>query len=521
MTTASRARTKEDIAGRIESEVNEAMLTEPMPLDLPQTPPFVDGLLPGFVNDMARAVSEFAETAYELPAAFALGILSTAVQGKFQICAEKGYFEQLSLWPCPVALSGERKSAVLGQLSAPLTDWEMEKSANMAEQAAIAEATIKVTDARIKQLKKDAEKGNGDIADISKEIADLEASKPDVPRAPRLITGDITSERLASLMAEQSERMAIISDEASIFDMLQGRYSDGMAASMDIFLQGYTGAFVRVDRGSRPPVILNRPSLTFCVSPQPGVLEGLTAKRPELRSRGLIGRFLYIMPERRIGKRKCISKPIPDEVSASWSRGIKALLDAPMDVSSSGTEWPWTIKLTSDAHGLWKDAQRRIESHLDDDGDLEMMRDFGGKLPGTILRIAGLFHCVETVDTLEPRAIAVTRVSKETMARAIRLSETLTMHAKAAFALMGTDNGTSDAQHVLDWIIKNRKPLFKLRDCYRALRSRFSRVANLDLPLDVLCEHGHIAEIISTPGKLGGRPSRAFEVNRTISANWG
>ena len=46
-------------------------------------------------------------------------------------------------------------------------------------------------------------------------------------RCPRLVADDITPEAAASLLAEQGGRLAIISAEGGIFDIIAGRYSNG------------------------------------------------------------------------------------------------------------------------------------------------------------------------------------------------------------------------------------------------------------------------------------------------------
>ena len=47
----------------------------------------------------------------------------------------------------------------------------------------------------------------------------------EVPPIPRLVADDITPEAAASLLAEQGGRLAIISAEGGIFDIIAGRYS--------------------------------------------------------------------------------------------------------------------------------------------------------------------------------------------------------------------------------------------------------------------------------------------------------
>src|SRR4029078_5142104 len=110
-------------------------------------------------------------------------------------------------------------------------------------------------------------------------------------------------------MADNGEKMAILSDEGGIFDILAGRYSNGVP-NLDLFLQAYHGSAYRVDRGSRPAVFLKRPALTLGLSPQPSVLRGL-AGAPGFRGRGLLARPCFALPESTLGRRTLDSRPIP------------------------------------------------------------------------------------------------------------------------------------------------------------------------------------------------------------------
>jgi Protein of unknown function (DUF3987) len=108
--------------------------------------------------------------------------------------------------------------------------------------------------------------------------------------SPRIWTEDVTPEKLGAMMADHDECMAIINDEAGILATLAGRYNRGVA-NLDLFLKAHNGSAVRVDRGSRPPVMMQRPALTMALSPQPSVLQGLALTKPEFRDAASSGAF--------------------------------------------------------------------------------------------------------------------------------------------------------------------------------------------------------------------------------------
>src|SRR5262249_13374723 len=160
------------------------------------------------------------------------------------------------------------------------------------------------------------------------------------------------------LLAEHDEKMAILSDEGGIFDILGGRYSNGIP-NIDLFLQAYSGTAYRVDRGSRPSIFLQRPALTLVLSPQPSVLRDLAAV-PGFRGRGLLARPLYALPQSTLGFRSLHAHPIPESVRASYYKHITVLLRLLPQVDGC----PYQVRFAQAAYDQWKDFQRHVELEM-------------------------------------------------------------------------------------------------------------------------------------------------------------
>lgn len=60
---------------------------------------------------------------------------------------------------------------------------------------------------------------------------------------------DVTSEKLASVLAENKGWAAIVSAEGDIFNILSGLYSRNV--NIDLFLKCHSGDTIRVDRVGR------------------------------------------------------------------------------------------------------------------------------------------------------------------------------------------------------------------------------------------------------------------------------
>ena len=198
---------------------------------------------------------------------------------------------------------GNRKSVVQKNASKPLYSWERDQ--RLLEPEIAPPIECKTQEARIKELRGKAARanrsgGSENSYDVLRdEINDLEANLPVVPRLPRLWTSDVTPEQLGNLLADQEERIAWLSSEGGVFDMLSRHYSGGIP-NLDLMLKSHSGDSERVDRGSMLPIYLREPLSTMSLSPQPSVLKGLVTK-PGFRGRGLLARFLYLLPQARLG----------------------------------------------------------------------------------------------------------------------------------------------------------------------------------------------------------------------------
>ena len=482
-----------------------------VPLDAAVVPEWPRDVLPPDIQAYVNALAESTETPVEMAGMAVLAVLATAVQGKYRIRVKQDYFEPLCLWTCCALPPGSRKSAVLTAAVSPLVEWERLERERLEPAIAEAESEEKTLQERIKALRSRAAKAPaGDLDALMQEIKGLEARVPAIPALPRLWTSDVTPEHLAVLMQENDERMALISDETGILDTAAGRYSSGVP-NLDVFLQGHAGTAVRVDRGSRSPVYLRTPCLTVGIAPQPDVIRTLTDK-PGFRGRGLLGRFLYAMPQSNLGRRTGQAAPMRPDVAQRYNSTVCSLLNRPFSTDDQGRRVASVLKLAPDAGEIWRAFSLEVEASLGPGGAFCHVTDWAGKLPGAVARLAGVFHLArhafERAERLD--------VSAEDMAAAVRLGRVLGQHALVAFDSMGADGGLEDARVVLAWIRRDGLRTFTRREAQRAHRCRFRRVDDLLKALEVLEERGFVRPEPKAIGAQGGRPSASYQVNPCV-----
>ena len=465
-----------------------------------RTPAITTDLLPTWVRVMAQAVSEATQTPPALSVMTSLAVLATVLQGRFEVEPLPGYTEPLSLWTLGTAPPGARKTAIIGALLSPLLHWEKLLRDRMRGDIARANATRAVAKKRIERLLQDAAKAKtGNERELLR--AEVEREETDMPGelvAPRLFTGDVTGERLQALLVEHGGRLAVLSDEGGIFQVMSGLYSGG-AANNDVFLQGHAGSAMRVDRAGRMAHI-DKPALSFGLLLQPGTLTDV-ASSARFRNTGLLARFIYAVPVSNVGSRDVRHHaPIPKAVSEEYQTRLFSLLEG----VPGSIQAPKVLPIDGDARAAWLDMAEVIEHHQGEGGKYESISDWTSKLPGAVARMAGLMEVAEF-------GLQTNQVGLASMQRAIQLARLLIPHAQAAFGLLGTDATDNDATAIIKWVRAGQRVTFTRREAQKAQEGRFRSVERLQKALARL-EHQDVLRERKRPNK-GAPPTTYYEVN--------
>ena len=160
-----------------------------------------------------------------------------------------------------------------------------------------------------------------------------------------------------------------------------------------------------------------------------------------MRGRGLLARFIWLLPVSKIGFRSFEEAPVSEDVLARWGAAVRRLLDVPVPPPDTG---PVAIRLSDASRQCWKSFVKGNELRLRPGADLAHMCDWGSKASGLVLRLAGVLHCLEIANPGgEP-------IAQRTMERAVALVECFTEHARAAFGLMKADEVETAAKRILE-----------------------------------------------------------------------
>jgi hypothetical protein len=498
------------------TENSDPVWEVPIPLTELPRPPFPTDIFPNWVRAYVEAVAAATQTPPDLAAMLVLAALAAACSKRVIVQITSDWSEPVNLFIVTAMASGERKSAVFQEVTQPIMAFEVAELARLAPLIAEAESRRKITEQALAKAQRDAAHATGSehaslltTADaLAREIAAMKVTAP-----PRLVVDDCSPERLASLLAEQRGRIAVMAPEGDVFDLMAGRYSATGMPNFGVYLRSHAGDDLRVDRVGRPSEVVRSPALTMGLAVQPEVIRGLTT-HPGFRGRGLLGRPLYALPESLIGRRASDPPAVPVDTRSTYHRNLTALLK--MEPDTGTDEWghpkPRRLALSAEAAARFRTFRTELEPRLGELGDLGDIRDWAGKLAGAVARIAGLLHIAEYTDQSTPWSEPI---SDDTICAAIRLGqEFLIPHAQAAFAQMGADPAVADAQHVLRVLADRDLEQFTKRDLFQVVKGRFKSVEPLGRALTVLEDHGYIRARpeIDRPGP-GRRPSPTFDVN--------
>lgn len=483
-------------------------------------PTFPTDVLPDWLRKFVEAEAVATQTPTDLAAMLSLSVLGACCAKKAVISVKPGYEEPTNIYTATALPPGNRKSAVFSDMLVPIEDHEKEETERICPEIATIQTRYKILESRLRQKQEAAAKADtlekrtqfeSEAVDLSRELAEM-----NVPAAPRFIADNVTPERLSTLLRDHGGRMAIMSPEGEVFELMAGRYSPNGAPNFDVFLKGHSGDTLRVDRMGRPPEFVPNPALTIGLTVQPDVIRGLNQK-PGFRGRGLLGRFLYSMPESLLGRRNPNAPEVPSSVRALYRQNILALLELPFATDEDGKPTAHRLRLSPTAQTARLRFAAEVEPKLAPLGELGGITDWAGKVVGAVVRIAGLLHMAQHASAPAPWA---TPISSETMERAIQVGHYLIPHARAAFAEMGADPALNDAVHILSWIKRKELSTVTKREIFEGTKGRFKKVNELENPLRLLIEHGYIRE--PAPGERQGpgrSPSPTFEVNPYLWAD--
>jgi hypothetical protein len=320
-----------------------------------------------------------------------LGILSASIGAGLQVTSGPNRVTRGNLYIMASAESGSGKSETFRHAAKPFHDFERDAVERWrTETAPKVETEAAMLESRVAQLKKDAGRAADAIereairGELEKATADLTKAKADCI-APALLCEDVTSEKLAVMLAHNREQLASLSPDAgNIVNNLLGRYSKLDRTDEGIYLKAFSGDSYRVDRLGREPVLLQRPCLAALWLVQPDKIETLLGKT-ELTDGGMIPRLL-------VCHTRAMPRPIVDGVDGipADTANAWAMLVGKLMQTFRMADAPITIEPTPEARQMMKEHHNQIVERRN--GELRDVTTYAARWNEQAWRIAVCLH---------------------------------------------------------------------------------------------------------------------------------
>jgi hypothetical protein len=469
-------------------------------------PEFPCSALPSWLRAFIENVSVSHQVPAALPALSALAVASACVAGKGVVLVRPGYTEPLCLWTACVLGSGERKSAVVRDATRPVEQVEAALSDVWNSVAAEEHAPPVPFRDRFDRLDNIFEQAEPSpelprFRDVVRALtAQYDEIAPGVE--PQLMVDNVTTASFVEILQRQAGRLAILNAEGALFENLT-RFARSGGADIDEFLRAHVGEPIRRHRKGQPAIVIRTPQVTIGIAPQPYVIRALR-QSPALRGRGLIARFLWAVPESRMGTRDVAPPGLDAAILRSYEGHVHAMLMLgwPGQARSRASR-PHELSLTEGALKVRDAFATQIERRLGIDGDLRVIADWANKAAGLTVRIAGVLHLAE--HALAGDAAFGRPISEETMSAAVEVGRFAIPHALAVHEMMDGNSLEDDAAYVVAALRKLDWREFTLSQLHKRVDTRFRRSKQVAAVLEHLVARG-VLSLVALRTLTGGRP---------------
>lgn len=300
----------------------------------PESLPFPSDVFPSPYREMIQEAARAAKVPASAPGCLVLAALSTALTGGLAGKLIPPHTTHANTYLLGSMRSGGGKSTSFDPIFAPIYEIDRLKAEQWRrhELPALRQRRDAINEA-IERLKKTGTKSEGvSKADAEAQLRDLYAQQQIVEEQlaaePCLIAEDVTIEKLAVLLEQNRERMALISaDAGAVVDNMLGRRNALKRPDDNMMVKAFSGDPVKVHRKTQPSVSLSKPLMNVLMLVQPDKVTSLMSER-QLVEGGLMPRFLFAHIPTIPDYLDAEVAEIPSEVRSRYGKAIQELMFA-------------------------------------------------------------------------------------------------------------------------------------------------------------------------------------------------
>jgi hypothetical protein len=480
------------VEGNDKTKLLDLMQAAPV-LEKPATPaykPFPTHLLP---KPLSTYVSEAAASLKVDAGYVVLSVLATvaaAIGSTHWLRLKKGWVEPPIIWGVTIVESGTLKSVAHRQgVYYALRKQELYKAAG----------------------EKEIEKWESDMeaykdAKRAKTAATHPGPKPTVRR---IVTRDITLERLIELLEENPKGLLVERDELRAWFAGFTRYRAGQSSDLPNWLEMSSGGTLIVDRKGTDPtakrtVYVRHACPSVCGTIQPRIMA--KSLSPDYRESGLAARLLMVMPPVSITLWSDLE--IDDATEAGYEGLLNQLYDLKFKDESSPTDRRHILQLDPVAKRSWVDFYNQWQERKQNaDGDL---RAALCKIEGYAARLSLIHYIVKQINAGDPIG---DEVDAESIEAGCQLAEWFADEGERVYAILGQMT-TGEQSGLVEWIAA-REGKITARKLQESRRGSYPTSEAARAALDALVAEGRGVWEDQPAGPRGGQPTKVFRLKTT------
>ena len=461
---------------------------EPQPLVESVEPlPYPVDALPKVILNAVVEVQQFTKAPLELVASSALGALSTVGQSHIDVVRSSRLKGPVSLYLLTIADSGERKSTVDGLFMQPIHEYEQQQAEAAKLDLDAYRADIDSWESKRKgvlsKIQQNSKTGKSS-AGLEQQLRELESTKPEPPRVPKILMGDETPENLAWTLAKQWPSGAVASSEAGVVLGAHGMNSDSIMRNLSQLNVLWDGGKLAIGRRTSESFEVTGVRLTVALQVQEPTLRAFFEKSGALaRGTGFLARFLIARPQSTMGTRFYEDPPEQCPALMAFHQRLREILNQSVPMDLAGRLEPLLSTLAPEAKELWIRFHDAVESELAEGGELEQIRDVAAKAADNAARMAALFQLVDS---------GAAQVSPEHFESASRIVSWYLNESRRFFGEIAVPEVIAGASKLEKWLLdyckKNGCGVVPRRIVQQSGPGRLRKGKLLDAALDELKE---------------------------------
>lgn len=431
----------------------------------------------------------------------ALVAMGAAIGNSRVIQVKESWHEPAIFWAATVADAGTMKSPSYDLAIAPLGELQDEMSKTY--ESEWARYRDEYEDWQSKRYSKFGNRSD-----------DEDLKKPVKPVPKKIIVSDITIEKLAHVLHENPHGVCLCREELSGWFSSFGRYSDGkgVGADMSLWLQLFGARALRVDRktGDPPSISIRRASCSVTGTIQPKILRRQLSD--EFFESGLVSRLLLIMPPRRA--KEWTENIVPEQAYRAYSDAVKEIYRTGEDILDWGGGEPMKITFSKAGKEAWIEFYKEwAKRQRDAEGDFVSVL---AKLEAYCARFCLLLSVADKHSSPSNRDI----IKASHVEDAFGLVNWFAAETQRVYARLRTP-ADQEARDRLVELIQGRDGLITPSELRRSNPKKYVEPDDAAKALQGLVEKGLGSWVYKTPGKDGGRPTKAFQLSLAVTKTSG